>query len=245
MTQEGLLPGEELVELNCKGLYIIQSKNGYTFTTDAVLLANFAKAYKGARVCDLGTGSGVIPTLMSAKTTAKAFVGVELQPRLADSAMRSVILNNLQERVSIINADIKGISQTLGRGAFDIVVSNPPYSPFDGDTTTASETDICKKEVFITLSELVREAAKLLKFGGKFYVILKAERLTDLLCCLRAENLEPKVITPVQPTPDKSVDTVIVESLKGGKPPLIMKKPFIVFDANGSYTPEAAEIYTF
>lgn len=243
MNNDYLKPTERLDYLECKDLSLIQDKNGYTFTMDAVLLANFARALPGDKVIDLGTGSGVVPILMSAKTTAKTLYGVELQARLADMAERSVKLNGLSERVKIICTDMKKAVELFGAESFDVCTSNPPYKVLSGDAEGASEKDICKSEVAITLGELVVVATKLLKFGGLFFVIIKADRVTDLLYEMRKNGLEPKRLVAVQPTPTKAVDTVMVEGKKGAKRGLRFESTLVIYNADGTVTKEAKEKY--
>lgn len=237
-----LKDGEEIFDLECKGLRIIQKPTGYAFTTDAVLLANTVRAYKNERVIELGTGSGVISLLLARKTPAKSFVGIELQPRLADMASRSVVLNELEDRVTIVNTDMKEAHKLVG-GGFDVCCVNPPYSEYNGDKTTATEIDICKREVFVTLREVVESASKLLKYGGRFYVVVKAERLTDLMSAMRDYAIEPKMLIPIQPTAKKDVDTVIVEGRRNGNPGIKVKKPLVICKANGEYTKTVREYY--
>jgi tRNA1Val (adenine37-N6)-methyltransferase len=243
LKNSGLKESERLDNLQCGELRIIQDKSGYTFTTDAVLLANYAKAAAGERVADLGTGSGVIPLLMSAKTKAKEIVGIEIQARLADMAARSVLLNGLEDRVKIVCGDMRGLPRSGGRDAFDVVVANPPYKLFHGEKEGAGEREICKSEVLITLAEVIETASLLLKYGGRFYIVIKGARLADLLYFMRKYEIEPKRLIPVQPTPDKPVDTVLAEGRKKGASGLIFEKPLVILDTNGEYTDELKKIY--
>lgn len=236
-----LKDGERYDDLQFRNLKLIQKEGGYTFTSDAVLIANHVRAYRGERVVDLGTGSGVIAILVAAKTPCKEVVGIEIQPRLADMASRSVEVNGLSDRVKILNCDMKDAPELLGRESFDVVVSNPPYMIAEGESD--DEVEICKREFKITLREVIRTATKLLKYGGNLYMILKSERLTDLISFMRLEGVEPKRLIPVQPTIKKDIDTVIVEGKKAGKPGLVMEKPLIVFDENGEYTLDAKRLY--
>lgn len=227
--------------LEYNGLEIIQHKEGYRFTSDAVLLANMVKVYPNDKVVDLGTGSGIIAILIAAKTKVQKVVGVELQSRLADMAQRSVEHNNMQEKVEIINEPIQNIHKAIG-ASFDIVVSNPPYEK-RGDKTNPSEIEICRQEYGITLNEVIESGAKLLRFGGTFYIINKAKRLAEMIYYMKDCSLEPKNIIMIQPKAEKNVDTVIVEAKKGAKPSLIIPKPFILYNEDGSFTDRAKEIY--
>ncbi len=233
--------GEVIFDLQCDGLKIIQHPDGYAFTTDAVLLANTVRAAKGDRILELGAGSGVISLLLSKKTRAAHITAVEIQPRLADMARRSVELNALSDRVEILEGDMKLIDFSERR--FDVVCSNPPYMTYSGDGSDATETEICKSEVAVTVAEVVSTAAKALKYGGKFFVVLKSERLTDLIDGMRRNLIEPKVITPVQPTAKKDVDTVLVTGIKNGKSGVKITRPLIITEADGSYTETVRRMY--
>ena len=236
-----LKDGEEIFDLQCDGLKIIQHPDGYAFTTDAVLLANTVRAAKGDRVLELGTGSGVIALLVSKKTNAGHIDAVEIQPRLADMARRSVELNGLSDRIDIIESDMKELG--LSGKSYDVVCTNPPYMTYSGDASEATENEICKSEVSITVAEVVNTAAKALKYGGKFYVVLKSERLTDLIYNMRLNNIEPKIITPVQPTAKKDVDTVLVTGIKNGKSGVKVMRPLVITEADGSYTETVRRMY--
>lgn len=237
-----ILANEEIFDLECHGLKIIQDPKGYAFTTDAVLLANVVKAYRNERVCELGSGSAVISLLLSKKTPAKEIVGIEIQHRLADMATRSIKLNELEDRVRIINCDMK-IAHTKVDKTFDVVCVNPPYMEYDGDKESATEIDVCKREVLVKLCEVVESASRLLKYGGRFYCIVKAERLTDLITSMREFKIEPKSLIPVQPTLKKDIDTIIVEGRKNGNNGIKLYKPLVICNEDGSYTKEVEEMY--
>jgi len=237
-----LLPNEEIFDLECHGLKIIQSNKGYAFTTDAVLLANVVKAYRNETIVELGSGSAVISLLLSKKTPAKEIIGIELQKRLYDMSMRSIELNELSDRVRIINCNMKEAHLHLAKSV-DVVCVNPPYMEYDGETDSATEIDICKREVFITLREVVECASRILKYGGRFYLIVKAERLTDLIDAMRENKIEPKTLIPVQPTLKKDIDTIIVEGRKNGNNGIKIRKPLVICNEDGSYTKEVGEMY--
>lgn len=237
-----LKDGEEIFDLQCDGLKIIQNPAGYAFTTDAVLLANSVRASSGDNVLELGAGSGVISLLISKKTRAKHITALELQPRLADMARRSVELNSLSGRIDVVEGDIAEI-RTMFTKTFDVICTNPPYAVFTGDPESATETEICKSEVRITLPVLIENAARALKYGGKFYIIIKAERLTDLIYNMRLNLIEPKVMTPVQPTAEKDIDTVIVTGIKNGRHGIKVTKPLVINGADGNYTEEVRRMY--
>lgn len=209
--------GERLDDLQLNGLYIIQNPNEYCFTSDAVLLANEVKVRKGAKVCDLGTGSGIIPILLAAKTELSSVTGVELQEYQVDMATRSVEYNHLEDRVNIVHGDIREGRKLLGSGVFDVVVSNPPYGILGtGDMKISEGVARSRYEITVTLEEIIKTAHEIVKFGGKVYIINKAERLAEMICLMSKYNLEPKKITNIY-RKDGPADTVIVEGLLGGK----------------------------
>ena len=235
-----LKEGERIDDLICRGYKIIQDPNGYCFTSDSVLLANLARVKKGDRVVDLCTGSGVVALLIRANYAPAEVIGVELQPRLADMATRSVELNGVPD-VRILCADVKGVREVIGRG-YDVVTVNPPYGT--GKTIAdPTEEDICKEEIAVTADEVIQEAAALLRFGGLFYMVNKSERLTDVLVAMRTYGIEPKTLRFIQPKKDKKADTFIVEGKRGAKPGVIVPKPLVVFDDAGAYTEETRRLY--
>ncbi|MEG1790693.1 MAG: tRNA1(Val) (adenine(37)-N6)-methyltransferase [Clostridia bacterium] len=239
-----LKTGERLDDLQINGLKIIQNSNLYCFTSDAVLLANTVNASANDRVCDLCSGSGIIAMLIASKRNAREVVGVELQAEMADMAQRSVDLNNLGDKVKILQLSAQDAPSKLGYGSFDIVVANPPYGTVGtGRICEDERIAICKNEIKLTLNELVLSASKLTKFGGKFYMIHRADRLAEIIFALKMVSLEPKAITIIYPKADKTPDTFIVECINGGKPGLILKS-LTVYEHNNTYTAEAKKLYS-
>ena len=232
---------ERIDDLECRGYKIIQKPDGYCFTSDSVLLANFVKAGKKDKVVDLCTGSGVIALLMDAKYSPKSVTGVEIQERLADMAARSVALNGAEDRIKIINAPVQGITKIIGNG-YDVVTVNPPYEK-KGDKENPTEEEICRAEYRLTLEETVKESASLLRYGGLFYMINKTRRLADAVYFMRKYGIEPKKINFVYPKKDKNSDTFIVEGKRGGNPDLTVPPPTVVYEDNGEYTQKAKELY--
>lgn len=235
---------ERLDDLEYNNLKIIQDKSLYCFSSDAVLLANHVRATKTDCVVDFGTGSGVIAILIAAKTTAPKVIGVEVQKVMAELAERNVILNNLQDRVKIINEDIKNIVDTLGNESVKVVVCNPPYFKKEaGEVASKSEIAISRSEILCSLEDIIINASKILKYGGKFYMIHKSERMAEVITLLKNNNLEPKVLTLIYPKKSKQVDTFIIESHKNGSPGLKIKD-LIVYDENNEMTKEAKKLYS-
>lgn len=212
-----LKQGERLDDLQLNDLYIIQNPNEYCFTSDAVLLANEVKVRKGAKVCDLGTGSGIIPILLAAKTELGEVTGVELQDYQVDMATRSVAYNHLEDRVKILHGDIREGKKLLGSGVYDVVVSNPPYGILGtGDMKVSEGVARSRYEITVTLEEIIKTAREIVKFGGKVYIINKAERLAEMICLMSKYRIEPKKITNIY-RKEGAADTVIVEGIAGGK----------------------------
>lgn len=237
-----LIGDEKKLDLQCNGLELIQSPSGYCFTTDAVLLAALVKANAKERVVELGSGSGVISILLFEKTTAKEIVGLEIQKRLFDMSVRSLLLNNIGSRVKFINEDIKKASDILGIGSFDVVVTNPPYEKFLLERK-AEERDIAKFEVLITLEEIIKQSALLLKNGGRFYLVIKSSRMGEVFHYMGKYNVTPKKIIPVQSKNTDSIDLCLVEGKKQGAHGLIIDRPLILLDENGNNTKEVTAIY--
>ena len=228
-------------DLEYKGLMIIQDPDGYCFTSDSVLLANLSEVKRNDTVVDIGTGSGIVAILIAAKFSPKKVIGVEIQPRLAEMACRSVDFNELSDLVEIRNIAAQGCEKIIGNN-FDVVVSNPPYDrPVKG--AEEGEKEICKTEIKLTVDETVNAAAKLLKFGGKFFIVVRASRLTDVISAMRHNKIEPKKLYLVQPKASKDVDTVIIAGKKGGRPALIVPKPIVIYNEDGSMTDQAKKLY--
>lgn len=207
---------ECLEDLQCNGLYIIQEKDGYRFTSDAVALANFVNVKRNGRVVDLCSGSGVIGILVGAKNDCKDITLVEIQETLANMSKRSIEYNNIQN-ISVVNAPLQGIYKTIGDNAFDIVVCNPPYKKC-GTASLINENKsiaIARHEIEVTLEEIINESAKLLKFGGELYICNKEERLTDMMLYSRKYGLEPKELK-ILPS-SKGASIVMLKCKKGGK----------------------------
>ncbi|GAA3645477.1 tRNA1(Val) (adenine(37)-N6)-methyltransferase [Asaccharospora irregularis] len=235
---------ERIDDLQLKGLKLIQDKNGFCFGVDAVLLANFAKVKKGANVADLGTGTGIIPILIAGKSEAKNIVGVEIQEDVYEMATRSVKLNSLEDRVKIINTDIKTVDKELEINNYHVVTSNPPYMHADGIKNPNDKKAISRHEVKCNLEDVIKAASRLVMPRGKFFMIHRPTRLVDIITLGRKYRLEPKVIQFVHPKPKKAPNLVLVEFVKDGKPELKILDPLYVYGEDGEYTKELKDIYS-
>lgn len=244
LSKVNLKVGERLDDLEYDGLKIIQNPSLYCFTSDSILLANMVKAGSKDTVCDLGTGSGIIATIIATKCNPKKVYGIELQESMFDMAKRSVILNNLEDKIEIIHSPMQKATEILGKNSMTRVVCNPPYQKVGaGDTQLKDEIAICRHEIEVTLEEIVVVARDLLKFGGKFYIVHQAKRLATLINLLENNNLRVKQINMIQPKSTKNVDTVIVEAVKNGNEGLIIPPAIIVNNEDNSLTDKVKEFY--
>ena len=239
-------PDERIDDLNRCGYKIIQNTKKFCFGMDAVLLSSFAKANEGNKVVDLGTGTGIIPILMEAKTKASSFIGLEIQEESVDMATRSVVMNNQQDKITIKQGDIKTASKDLGAAMFDVVTTNPPYMNNAHALVNPDEAKaIARHEIKCALEDVVREGSKLLKVGGKMYMVHRPLRLMDIITMMKKYKLEPKRIRFVHPYIDKEANMVLIEACKGGKSMVKIEKPLIVYKDVNVYTDEIHNIYGF
>ena len=238
-----ILEDERVDDLQRNGYHIIQKRNGFCFGMDAVLLAGFARVNPGERAIDLGTGTGIIPILLEARYEGEHYTGLEIQEEVAEMARRSVRLNGLEDKVDIALGDIKEASVRFGRAQFDVVTSNPPYmNDAHGLKNPDLPKAIARHEVLCTLDDVVREAAGLLKPGGRFYMVHRPHRLIEIINTLTKYKLEPKRMKLVHPFVDKDANMVLIEAVRGGKSMIKVEAPIIVYKEQGVYTDE---IYDF
>ena len=237
---------ERIDDLERNGYRIIKKKNGFCFGMDAVLLSGFAKAYAGERILDLGTGTGIIPILMEAKTEGSLFVGLEIQEEIADMARRSVALNRAGEKIKIITGDIRGAGSLFSSASFDVITSNPPYmDQAHGLKNPDMAKAISRHEIFCTLEDVVQGAGRLVRPGGRFYLVHRPHRLVQIINVLSKYRLEPKRMKFVHPFADREANMVLIEAVRGGKPMLKLEKPLIVFKEPGVYTDEIRRVYGY
>lgn len=238
-----LCDGESLDDLQ-NGYFIIQSEKGFRYGMDAVLLSGYASVRPGEKVLDMGTGTGILPILLAAKTPGESFTGLEIQEKSACMARRSVAYNGLQDRIQIVTGDIKEAAAVFGPASFDVVVSNPPYMTGNHGLLNAEQSRaIARHEVLCTLEDLVRETARVLTSRGRFYLVHRPFRLAEIISVLKAYHLEPKRMRLVYPYVDKEPNMVLLEACRGGNPRIQVEKPLIVYEKPGIYTDEIREIY--
>ena len=242
----GLLENERVDDLQRNGLKIIQKTDGFCFGMDAVLLSGFAHVKRGEKVLDMGTGTGIIPLLLSAKTEGKHFTALEIQKEIAKMASRSVAMNHLEEKIEIVNGDIKEASRIFGAASFDVVTTNPPYmNDAHGLKNPTEVKAISRHEVLCTLEDVVREGAKVLKSGGRMYMVHRPHRLIEIITAMKQYKMEPKRMCMVHPFKDKEANMVLIEAVKGGGSWLKMEAPIIVYKEPGVYTDEIYDIYGY
>lgn len=240
-----LKSNERIDDLEYEGLKIIQNEKGFCFGIDSVLLSDYAKNIKkDSIVMDIGTGTGIISLLLSKKSKAKKIYGIEIQEDVADMAKRSVVLNNLEEKIEIINKNIKEINTVLKNNSFDAIVTNPPYKKINtGLLNKEKKQLISRHEIECTLEDIVKISYKLLKSKGEFYMVHRAERLVDIMYILRKNKLEPKNIRFVHSKEKEKPNLILIRCVKDASEFLKIDDPLIIYKNDGSYTDEILEIY--
>ena len=239
-----LKENERLDELHRNNYVIIQDPKRFCFGIDAVLLSDFAKAKDGDIVFDIGTGTGIIPILMSAKTNAKKYFAIDIQKESVDMAKRSVEINNLSNKIEIFHLDVKNVFEKFEKSSINVVTSNPPYMNIGGGIINEYDAKaIARHEIYCNLDDIVKTASMLLKPKGKFYMVHRPNRLCDIICTLRKYKLEPKTIRFVQPYEDREPNMLLIESIKNGGSLLKVLPNLIIYNKNRQYTDEINKIY--
>lgn len=240
-----LRDGERLDDLQIKGYEIIQNPGKFCYGMDAVLLSDFAKVKAGETVLDLGTGTGILPILLEAKTEGKHFTGLEIQEESAEMARRSVSHNHLDEKIDIVTGDIKEATDVFQQGFFDVITTNPPYMVGQHGLTNSSDAiTIARHEVMCDLDDILRESARMLHPGkGRFYMVHRPFRLAEIMTKMSHYGIEPKRMRLVHPYVDKEPNMVLIEGIRGAKPRITVEAPLIVYEKNQEYTEEILKIY--
>lgn len=237
--------GERIDDLQINGEKIIQGKKSFCYGVDAVLLSNFVKVKpKDKSLIDLGTGTGIIPIIVAAKSDIPSIVGVEIQEDICDMAVRSVKLNKLENRIEIYHMDIKNVSETFPKDSYDIVTSNPPYMNVGKLQTTNEYKAIARQEIYIDVEGIFNAVNYLLKPSGKFYMVHRPSRLSDIFFMGRKYNIEPKVMRFVHPKVDRPPNIVLIQFTKNAKSEIKIEKPLYVHREDGKYTQEIVDIYS-
>lgn len=241
-----LKENERIDDLKLNNLKIIQNKKGFCFGIDSILLADFAKSIKQkTKVMDLGTGTGIIPILLSAKTINTNFIGVEIQDEVANMAKRSIELNNLENRINILNINILKLKEKYKKGSFDVITTNPPYKKINtGVINNNNRKLISRHEITASLEDFIEIASYLLKDLGEFYIVHRPDRLVDIFNIMREKKIEPKKIKFVYPNKNKKTNLILIKGIKNGKSFLEFEKNLYVYDEYENYTDDILKIYS-
>ena len=240
------IENESIHELPHCGLKIIQKEENFCFGTDAVLLTEFSKVRKNDVAVDLGTGTGIIPILKSVRSKCSNFTGVEIQEYEAHLAERNVHLNSLQERIKIIKGDLRKINQLLPANSATVVICNPPYySDSEGEKNASKAKASSRHESLCTLSDVAKAASYLLNSNGRFFMIHRPQRLSEIFSSLKEFSLEPKRIKFVQAFKDREPNLVLIEAHKNAPCSLRFDPSLTVYEKAGVYTEEMKKVYDY
>ncbi len=236
--------GETLDIIFRERLRIIQPKDGYRFSIDAVLLAGLTRSRPQDRVVDLGTGCGVIPLLLAVQQRVAHITGIEIQESLVSMAKRNVRINNLSHLIHIVQADLKKVKGDMVEGPVSLVVSNPPYGNLGcGRLSPHAEKAIARHELLANVRDVVGAAARLLPHKGRLALIYPVKRLPSVLKELSLGGFAPKYLTFIHTTLNSAAILVHLESIKGGGEELRVSKPFAIHQSDGNYTDEMSAMY--
>lgn len=237
-------PGERVDDLQRNGLKIIQNPKAFCFGMDAVLLADFARVRPRERVADMGTGTGILPLLMSQKEETAHFEAFELQADMADMASRSVRMNGLEERICIRQGDLRAAYEQIGRESMHAVVCNPPYGKRGGTLANDLQAQLlARHETNCTIGDIARACAAVLRNHGRLSMVFPSHRMLELTEALQSCRLEPKRLRMVCARADRAPYLLLIEAVKNAKPGLLWLPPLIVYHADGSETEELRRIY--
>lgn len=244
-----LLYEDERLDYVNEKITLIQKKGGLTFGTDAFLLASYVKRMPRARAAELGAGTGIISLLLAARDKLGKIYAAEVQDSFFDVTKRNIENNGFEGKILPLLADIRDVKPQDVDGELDVVFSNPPYmKTTSGKRNESDEKYIARHEVKGDIDDFCAAAARLLKFGGRFYVVWRPDRLCDLISAMRAHSLEPKAMTFVHADEDSEPSMVLINAAKGGKPDLKVSAPLLLHDTNDksgarSLSPRAEKIY--
>ena len=227
--ESDIRPGERLDDLQLNGLELIQDPEKFCFGVDAVLLSDFVKVRPGENVLDLGTGNGIIPLLLSAKTQAAHITGLEIQEDIVEMARRSVSHNGLNDRIDIVEGDIKEAADILKPAFFDVITTNPPYMLAEHGLRNPDDSRaIARHEVLCSLDDILRESMKLMQDKSRFYMIHRPFRLTEIMIKMNYYKIEPKRIRFVHPYIDKEPTMVLIEGVRGARSRVTVGPPVVL-----------------
>ena len=225
-------------------IQVKQNRTGYRFSIDAVLLAYQAAPRSGDKVIDLGTGCGIISLIMAFRHPDITVYAIEVQEELAQVAIANVKNNHLQDRITVLGADMKTIKPDMTAGPVDLVVCNPPYRrPGSGRINPHNQRAVARHELKANLQDVIGSAGRMLKTAGRFVVIYTAERTTDIFFQMRTDGIEPKCMRTIHSNSRSEAKLILIEGIKGGNPGLKIAPPLMVYDENGDYTDEVQQMF--
>lgn len=239
------LKDDEIIDdLQCKGMKIIRKPKWFSYGMDAVLLSNYCHFKKNSKVLDIGTGTAIIPILINAKNDLSKIYGIEVQDEVADMAKRSIILNDLEDKIEIINDDVNNYTSYFRSATFDAITTNPPYKIANtGLKNSLDQKTISRHEILVNLEEIISISSKLLKQHGNLFMVHRPDRLVDIFCLMRKYNIEPKNIRFVHPHACDKPNLILIRATKCGKKELLYEKPLYVYEETGEYTEDLLGIY--
>lgn len=240
-----LKENERIDDLQYKGLKIIQNEKYFCFGMDSILLSDFAKDIKkNSLVLDIGTGTGIISILLSKKTESKKIYGIEIQDEIAEMATRSVKINKLENKIEIINDNIKNIEKYINNNSIDVVVTNPPYKKENAGIKNENINKlISRHEITANLEDFISNASRVLKDKGCFYMVNRPERLAEIINLFNKYKIEPKKLRLVFPKINSKPNLILIKGIKNAKPFLEIDEPLIVYNDDNTYTSEILKIY--
>ena len=240
-----LKENEKIEDLQFENLKIIQNKKGFCFGIDSILLADFAKTIKKeAEVLDLGTGTGIIATLLCKKTELKQIIGIEKQKEVYEMAQKSIQLNQLENQFKIINEDIINLNKILKKNSYDAIVTNPPYKKKNTGIKNEEEKKVISRhETTATLEDFIKISKDMLKEKGEFYMVHRPERLVDILNSMRSYKIEPKLLRFVFANKNSEPKLILIKGIKNANPFLKVQNNLYIYNEKGEYTKEIKKIY--
>lgn len=233
------MPGESIIDINL-GMRMIRTEGGFTYGTDALLLAAFARGKSDGRCADLGCGAGSISLLLAGAGKYEHVTAFEAQPEYAALARRNVLLNGISDSVNVLESDIRELPRGM---LFDAVVSNPPYMKVSsGKAAADGGRNRSRHETRGGISEFCAAAAQLLEWGSPFYVVYRPDRLCDLICAMRDVGIEPKRMCYVQYDALHEPSLVLVEGIRGGSAALRLLPTLMLRDRDENDSERYREI---